>query len=60
MEKLTGNKLADWQGLYTDAKQAYEEVIAEMDDNEQAYLGTRKIKQVDGKHDDEKATTEVR
>lgn len=60
MEKLTGNKLADWQGLYTDAKQAYDEVIAEMDDNEQAYLGTRKIKKADGKTDAEKQTSNVR
>ena len=60
MEKLTGNKLADWQGLYTDAKQAYDEAIAEMDDNEQAYLGTRKIKKADGKTDAEKQTSNVR
>ena len=60
MEKLTGNKLADWQGLYTDAKQAYDEAIAEMDDNEQAYLGTRKIKKADGKTDAEKQTCNVR
>ena len=60
MEKLTGNKLADWQGLYTDAKHAYDEVIAEMDDNEQAYLGTRKIKKADGKTDAEKQTSNVR
>ena len=60
MEKLTGNKLADWQGLYTDAKHAYDEVIAEMDDNEQAYLGTRKIKKADGKTDAEKQTCNVR
>lgn len=60
MEKLTGNKLADWQGLYADAKHAYDEVIAEMDDNEQAYLGTRKIKKADGKTDAEKQTSNVR
>ena len=60
MEKLTENKLADWQGLYTDAKHAYDEVIAEMDDNEQAYLGTRKIKKADGKTDAEKQTSNVR
>ena len=59
MEKLGSFNINQWQELYNDAKKDYDEVLRNIDDNEQAYLGTRKIKDSNG-HDAKKQTSNVR
>lgn len=59
MEKLTKNKLSEWQELFDQSKAAYESNLSNMADNEEAYLGTRKIKTPQGQ-DAEKQTGNVR
>lgn len=59
MDRLT-NKLSDWQEKYHKAKAAYDSNIANMTDNEEAYLGIRKIKKADGKTNAAKQTANVR
>lgn len=60
MDKLTKNKLSEWQDKYYEAKSRYDNVLLNMKDNEEAYFGTRKIKKADGKTDAEKQTANVR
>lgn len=49
MESLTKNsKLTDWQERYEEAKQHYDKVLTNIQDNMEAYDGTRKIKTPDG------------
>jgi hypothetical protein len=59
MEKLTTDKLKYWQDKYTDARNKYSAKISEIQDNREAYEGTRKIKGPDGK-DAKKQTTNTR
>lgn len=59
MEKLDKNTINEWQDLFEVAKQEYDSVLRNIDDNEQAYLGTRKIKDSNG-HDAAKQTPNVR
>lgn len=59
MERLDKNTINEWQELYAVAKDEYDTVLRNIDDNEQAYLGTRKIKDSNG-HDAAKQTPNVR
>lgn len=59
MEKLDKNGIKEWQDLYEMAKKDYDEVLKNIEDNEQAYLGTRKIKDSNG-HDAKKQSPNVR
>ena len=59
MEKLDKNTINEWSELYQIAKQEYDAVLKNIDDNEQAYLGTRKIKDSNG-NDAKKQTSNVR
>ena len=59
MEKLDKNGIKEWQDLYETAKKDYDEVLRNIEDNEQAYLGTRKIKDSNG-HDAKKQSPNVR
>lgn len=53
------DQLKKWQDKYEDAKMKYEPELAEMADNREAYLGTRKIKTPKG-GDAKKQTSNVR
>ena len=59
MEKLSSYGINEWSALYQIAKNNYNDVLANIEDNEQAYLGTRKIKDSNG-HDAKKQTSNVR
>lgn len=61
MAKLDKNtdKLKNWQSKYTDAKNKYQPELTEIEDNREAYEGTRNIKGPDGK-DASKQTTNTR
>lgn len=59
MDKLTKNKLRNWQEIFHECKSDYEQDLLNMKDNEEAYLGTRKIKTPRGK-DAKKQTANVR
>ena len=59
MEKLGSFNITDWQELYNVAKNDYDDVLNNIEDNEQAYLGTRKIKTPTGQ-DAQKQTGNVR
>lgn len=59
MDKLTKNKLSNWQEIFHECKSDYEQDLLNMKDNEEAYLGTRKIKTPRGK-DAKKQTANVR
>ena len=60
MDKLTKNRLSEWQEKFATAKDEYSDELANMEDNLEAYFGTRKIKQSDGKTDAKKQTANVR
>lgn len=59
MEKLDSFDINKWSELFQVAKNEYDPVLRNIEDNEQAYLGTRKIKTPDG-HDAKKQTGNVR
>ena len=59
MDKLTRNKLSNWQEIFYECKSDYEQDLLNMKDNEEAYLGTRKIKSPSGKNA-KKQTANVR
>ena len=59
MDKLTKNKLSNWQEIFHECKSDYEADLLNMKDNEEAYLGTRKIKSPTGKNA-KKQTANVR
>lgn len=60
MDKLTKNRLSEWQEKFATAKDEYSDELANMEDNLAAYFGTRKIKSPDGKTDAKKQTANVR
>ena len=60
MDKLTKNRLSEWQEKFATAKDEYSDELANMEDNLAAYFGTRKIKSPDGKTDAQKQTANVR
>lgn len=59
MENQAG-KLYEWQEKYEQAKQEYSKVLENLDDNEQAYFGTRPIKNTNGQNAKKSKVTNVR
>ena len=51
------NKLKNWQDKYSDAYTKYEKQILEIEDNREAYEGTRKIRDSKGKISDHQSST---
>ena len=50
------NNLIDWQEKYEEAKQTYQPEIDEIEDNREAYEGTRKIRSSDGSISDKQSS----
>lgn len=54
------DRLLRWQEKYTEAKREYSSVLDNMKDNEEAYFGTRKIKNPNGQDADKSNVSNVR